>query len=54
MKDRIIDWIENKLSDRTDYYEDFMGSLKKTYPELHEKINKVIWDFATTEIEKGN
>lgn len=51
MKDRIIDWIENQLSDRVDYYDDFMSSLEKSYPKLHEKIQKVIWDFAATEVE---
>ena len=51
MKDMINNWIENTLADRVDYFGDFMESLEKHYPELHQKFLDLIWEYGAEEMQ---
>lgn len=53
MKDKIGDWIENVLSDRVDFFQDFMASLEKEFPTLHSKIEQAIWEFAEVSVNEN-
>ena len=50
MKDMINNWIENTLADRVDYFGDFMASLEKQYPELHQRFLDLIWEYGAEEV----
>ena len=49
MKEKIENWIETVFANKVDGFGDFMASLQKEYPELHEKVLNVIWEFAMVE-----
>ena len=46
-KDDVIQWIENM---DIDYYTEFMNSMEKVYPKLHEKLLEAIWKYAKIQI----